>query len=190
MLPFGLVLAALAVPGVALVFPPHSTARTVLAIAVFFWTPLVLVSAWMAKVNYALHTRVDGQVLRLRTVGGRRTIDVTSLDRIRSFSLWGSYGGAHALRLHTRDGRHAMVIGDMTFASLNPSNFAREGHVRAALRPYADLADPRGRWWLGVGPRPLRLASARHIAAMMIAFGLCCVGLLIVFVAYITVALY
>jgi hypothetical protein len=190
MLPFGLVVAALAAPAAALAFPPHSTPRTVLAITVFFWTPLVLVAAWMAKVNYALHTRVDGTSLQLLTIGARRTIDVTSLDRIRSFSLWGSYAGTHTLRLHTRDGRHALVIADMTLASLNRKNFAREGHVREALRHYAELADPRARWWLGAGPRPPRLASARHVVAMMLLFGLSCIGLLVALVAYITVALY
>lgn len=190
MLPFGLLAAALAVPAAAFAFPPHSSARTVLAIGVFYWTPLVLLAAWMAKVQYALHTRVDGTSLHLLTIAGRRTIDVTSLDRIRSFSMWGSYGGTHTLRLHTRDGRHAMVIADMTLASLNRKNFAREGQVRAVLQPYADLADPRARWWLGVGPRPPRLSSALHIVAKMLLFWLCCIALLVALVAYISVALY
>lgn len=190
MLPFGLIVAALAVPAAAFACAPHSTARTVFAIGVFYWTPLLLMSAWMAKVNYALHTRVEGSSLQLLTIGGRRTIDVTMLDRIRSLSMWGSYGGTHTLRLHTRDGKHAMVIADMTLASLNRKNFAREGQVRALLRPYAELADPRARWWLGAGPRPPRLASARHVVAMGLMFAVCCVVLLVVFVAYISLALY
>jgi hypothetical protein len=108
----------LAVPSAAFACPPHSAARTVFAIGVFYWTPVVLLAAWMAKVQYALHARLDGSTLRVVTIRGRRTIDLTLLDRIRSFSMWGSYGGAHTLRLHTRDGQHAMVIAEMTLASL------------------------------------------------------------------------
>lgn len=189
MLPLGLVVVALAVPGAAFAFPAHSAARTVLAIGVFYWTPVALLAAWMAGVRYALYTRVDGTLLHLLTIGGRRTIDVTALDRIRSFSLWGSFGGAHTLRLHTRDGEHAMVIADMTLASLNRKNFVREGRVRAALRPYADLADPRARWWLGAGPRPPRFASALHLVAKVLLFWLCCITLLVVLVVYINAAL-
>ena len=190
MLPVGLVLAALAVPAAAFACPPHSTVRTVVAIGVFYWTPLALVAAWMAKVNYALHTRVDENSLQILTLRGRMTIDLPSLDLIRSFSMWGSYGGTHTLRLHSRDGMHAMVIADMTLASLNRQNFAREGQVRAALRPYADLADPRARWWLGVGPRPPRLSSALHVVGRVLLFWLCCIALLVALVVYITAALY
>lgn len=150
----------------------------------------MLVVAWMAKVNYAVMTRVEGATFRLLTVGGRRTIDLTTVDRIRSFSLWGSYGGAHTLRLHTQDGGHGMVIAEMTLASLNRKNLERERQVRAALVPYADLADSRAPWWLRVGPRPPRLAGARHILAMMALFVLGCVGLLVVLVAYLAAALY
>ena len=189
MLPVALVLAALAVPAAALACPPHSTVRTVLAIGVFYWTPLALVAAWMAKVNYALHTRVDATSLQLLTLRGRMTIDLPALDRVRSFSMWGAYGGTHTLRLHSRDGTHAMVVADMTLASLNRKNFAREGHVRAALRPYADLADARARLWWGVGPRPPRLSSALHVVGRMLLFWLCCIALLVAFVAYITAAL-
>ena len=190
MLPLGLVLAALAVPAAAFACPPHSAVRTVLAIGVFYWTPIVLMTAWMARVNYALHTRVDGTALKLLTLRGRMTVDLTTLDRVRSFSMWGSYGGTHTLRLHSRDGRHVMVIADMTLASLNRKNFAREGQVRVALRPYADLADPRARWWLGAGPRPPRLSSALRVVGRMLLFWLCCIALLVALVAYISVALY
>lgn len=190
MVPFALVVAALAVPAAAFACPPHSAGRTVLAIGVFYWTPLVLLAAWMAEVNYALHTDVDGALLRLRTIRGRVTIDVAQLDRIRSFSMWGSYGSTHTLRLHTRDGRRAMVIADMTLASLNRKNFAREGRVREVLRPCAELADARARWWLGAGPRPPRLAGALHVVARMLLFWLGCIALLVVLVVYITAALY
>lgn len=189
MVPLALVV-ALAMPAAAFACPPHSTARTVLAIGVFYWTPLVLMAAWMAAVNYALRTRVAGSSVQLLTLRGRMTVDLASLDRVRSFSMWGSYGDTHTLRLHTRDGRHAMVIADMTLASLNRRNLAREGQVRAALRPYAELADARARWWLGAGPRPPRLSSALHVAGRMLLFGLGCIALLVVLVAYVSAALY
>ena len=190
MLPLGLLLAAVAVPAAAFAFPAHSTARTVLAMGIFYWTLLLSGLAWMAWVNYSLYTRIDGPILRTVGVGGRRALDLRRLQRMRSFSMWGQFGGAHTLRLHTDDGQQAMVVASMPLAGLNRKNLQRERDLRAALREHADVADERARWWLGAGPRPPRLASARHVMAMLLLYALGVVALLVVLVAYLAAALY
>lgn len=190
MLPLGLLLAALAVPAAAFACPPHSTGRTVLAMGVFYWTLLLIGLAWMALVNYSLSTRIDGPILRTTGVGGRRALDLRRLQRMRSFSMWGQFGGAHALRLHTDDGQRAMVLASMPLAGLNRKNLQREHDLRAALREHVDCADERARWWLGAGPRPSRLASARHLLAVVAVYAVAVVGLLVVLVAYLAAALY
>jgi hypothetical protein len=151
MLPFALLVAAVAVPAAAFAFPAHSTGRVVLATGVFYWSLLLVGLAWMAQMNYSLYTRVDGSMLRV--------LDLRRLDRMRSFSMWGQFGGAHTLRLHTGDGQHA------------------------------DVADERGRWWLGIGPRPSRLVSARHLVAMLGLYFLGILALLVVLVGYLAAAL-
>ena len=189
MLPVALLLVGVAVPVVAFAFPPHSTGRHVLATGVFWWTLLFLGLAWVAAVNYSLYTRVDGSELRVLTMRGRRTFDLRQLERIRSLSMWGQFGSTHVLRLHMRDGQHAMVVASMPLAALNRGNFVREQQLREALAQHADLADPRGRWWLGAGPRPPRLASARHVTAMLALYAVAVVVLLVVLVAYLAAAL-
>jgi hypothetical protein len=159
MLPFALLVAAVAVPAAAFAFPAHSTGRVVLATGVFYWSLLLVGLAWMARMNYSLYTHVDGSMLRVLTVGGRRLLDLRRLDRMRSFSMWGQFGSAHTLRLHTGDGQHA------------------------------DVADERGRWWLGIGPRPSRLVSARHLVAMLGLYFLGILALLVVLVGYLAAAL-
>jgi hypothetical protein len=190
MLPIALLLVGMAVPAAAFAFPSHSGTRHVLATGIFWWWLLFLGLAWVALVNYSLYARVDGSVLRLFTIRGRRVLDLQKLVRIRSFSLWGQFGGAHALRLYTSDGQHAMVIASMPLAAMNRSNVVREQKLRETLSAHAELADERGRWWLGAGPRPPRMASARHILAMMALYAVAIVLLLVVLVAYLAAALY
>ena len=189
MLSVVLLVVGLAVPAAAFAFPPHSSARHVLATGVFWWWLVFLGLAWVALVNYSVYSRVDGSQLRVLTLRGRRSIDLNQLERIRSFSMWGQFGGAHALRLYTRDGQHVMVIASMPLAAMNRSNVVREQNLRETLAAHADLADARGRWWLGAGPRPPRLASARHLLAMMALYAVAVVLLLVVLVAYLAVAL-
>lgn len=184
-----LVLVGLAVPALAFAFPADSTARSVLATGIFWWTLPSIGLAWLAWVNYSLYTRVDGRVVRLFTLRGRRALDLDDLDRIRSLSMWGQFGGTHTLRLHTRDGNHAMVVASMPLAGLNRGNLSREQQLRAALAQHADLADARGRWWLGAGPRPSRWASARHLAAMLALYVVVIVVTLVALVSYLVVAL-
>ena len=190
MLPVALLLVGIAVPAAAFAFPPHSSTRHVLATGIFWWWLLFLGLAWVALVNYSLHSRVEGPLLRVFTLRGRRRIDLRQLERIRSFSMWGQFGGAHALRLYTHDGQHVMVIASMPLAAMNRSNFVREQKLREALAAHAELADERGRWWLGAGPHPPRLGSARHIVAMMALYAVAIVLLLVVLVAYLAAALY
>jgi hypothetical protein len=78
----------------------------------------------------------------------------------------------------------------MTLSSLNRKNFERERKVREALRPHAHLADERGRWWLGAGPRPPRAATVSHFLAMLGLYLIALIGLLVVLVAYLAVALH
>jgi len=190
MLPAALLLVGLVVPAAAFAFPPHSSGRHALATGIVWWWLLFVGLAWVAVVNYALYTRVDGSLLRVVTLRGRRTLDLQQLERIRSLSMWGQFGGAHALRLYTRDGQHVMVIASMPLAAMNRKNLVREQQLRETLAAHAQLADERGRWWLGAGPRPPRLASARHILAMMALYAVAVVLLLVVLVAYLAVALY
>jgi uncharacterized protein (TIGR03083 family) len=135
MLALGLLVLSLVPPALAFAVPAHSSARVVLATGIFWWTLPLAIAAWMARVNYSVYSRVDGTTLRLLTVGGRRTLDLQRLDRIRSLSMWGQYADAHLLRLHTADGEHATIVADMTLASLNRQNVERERKVRDALRP-------------------------------------------------------
>ena len=165
-----LLLAAIAPPAFAFAAPEHSTARAVLAWSAFYWLPVVIGVTWLVATNYAMSITVEGENLRLRTLRGRRVLDLRRLDRMRSLSLWGQYGPSHAFRLHTDDGEHAIVFLAGQLTSLNRRNVERAHRVRDALAPYADLADPRGRYWLGVGPRPSRVATAQHVIVKMLTY--------------------
>lgn len=190
MLALGLALLGVAAPVLAFAFPVHSDARAVFATSIFWWALPCLGLAWLAGVNYSVYSRLDGPVLKVVTVGGRRALDLRRLDRIRSFSMWGQFGGAHTLRLRTTDGQHAIVVASMPLAVLNRNNLLREQRLRAALAQHGDVADPRARWWLRVGPRPPRLASARHAVAMLALYIFAIVVVLIALVAYLAVALH
>lgn len=189
MLPVVLSVVGAAAPAVAFVFPLHSSARTVLATSIFWWALPCFGLAWLAAVNYSFSSRIEGSLLTVATVGGRRVIDLRQLDRIRSFSMWGQFGGTHTLRLHARDGQHAMVVASMPLASFNRSNVLRQQRLRDALAEHGELADARGRWWLGLGPRPSRWAGARHVAAMLTVYVVAVVALLVALVGYLAVAL-
>jgi hypothetical protein len=103
--------------------------------------------------------------------------------------MWGQAGASHTLRLHTADGQHAMVMASMPLATLNRKNAQRELDLRHALAAHADKADERGRYWLGVGPRPSRLRAARHVVAMMLLYALGCIVLVFAVAGYLTAAL-
>ena len=190
MLPLGLLFTGAVVPALAFAFPVHSSARTVLATGIVWWALPFWGAAWLAWVDYSFYSRVDGEQLRVFTVRGRRMLELSRLDRIRSFSLWGQFGGAHALRLHTSDGQHAMVVASMALAGLNRRNLSREQKLRQALAAHAELADARARWWLGAGPRRPRLATARHFLAMLALYVLTVIAVLVALVAYFAVALH
>jgi len=184
-----LVAAALAVPAAAFVLPAHSGGRSFLAHAVMWWTLLLLFAAWLAYLDLAFSTDIDGTQLRVRTLSGRRTIDLHRLTHMSSFSMWGRFGASHMLRLHTEDGRGAMVMASMPLVGLNRNNALREVTLRRTLAAYADKADDRARYWLGVGPRPPRLRTARHVLAMMLLYALGCVVLVFAVAGYLTAAL-
>src|SRR3954452_6571603 len=190
MFALGLLVLSLVPPALAFAFPAHSSARPVLATSIFWWTLLVGLAAWMARINYSGYTRADKQTLHLFTVRGRRTLDLGRLDQIRSLSLWGRSSTAHLLRLHTTDGQHATVVADMTVSSFNRKVLAREQKVRNALRPHANLADARAKYWLEAGPRPPRAESRGHFVRMLGLFLLGIFGLFLVLVVYLAFALH
>lgn len=189
MLALVLLLVGVALPASAFAFPPHSGAREAFGTGVFWWTLVWVMLAWVAAMNYSFSTRVNGTTLRAFTIRGWQNLELQRLNRIRSLSLWGQFGSTHTLRLHTDDGRHVTVVANTPFTARYRSNMRRAAEVREALLPYAGLADARGRWWLGAGPRPSRTASARHLLAMLALYMVGVIALLVVMVAYLAAAL-
>ena len=177
---------AFGVPALCFAFPAHSTGRVALAWSAFYWTPLALGLAWLTWISYALTSSVDGDQLVAVTVRGRVRMDLDRIESMRSLSLWGQYGPAHAFRLRTYDGQHATVLVASNVTSLNRRNVARAQQLRDALALHADAADQRGRAWLGAGPAPSHSAAARHVLAMMAIYFVVVLGSLLAVAAFIT----
>jgi hypothetical protein len=183
-----LLLVGVAPPALAFAAPMHSSARVALAWSAFYWTLPVVGIAWLTWTNYAFTATVDGDVLRVLTLRGRRALDLRRLTKMRSLSMWGQFGAAHAFRLHGDGGEHALVLMASQLTALNRRNLDRARLLRAALAPYADCADARGRSWLGAGPPPSRIATARHVATMMLLYVVVAVALLLGLAAFIATA--
>jgi hypothetical protein len=179
---------AFGLPALCFAFAPHSTGRVVLAWSAFYWTPLALGLAWLAWTNYAFTSALDGDTLSVFTLRGRIRIDLQRIESMRSLSLWGQYGAAHAFRLRTYDGQRATVLVASRLTSLNRRNVARAQQLRDALAVHADVADARGRSWLGAGPAPSRLVAARHVLAMMALYFVVVLASLLALAGFITVA--
>lgn len=188
MLALLLAVAAWVPPLCAFGFAVGSSARHVLAYAAFYWTVPVLALSVAAWTNYSVVTRPDGDGLRVLTIRGRRRFDLRRLVRMTSFSMWG-YGSTRAFRLYGDDRSRVMVVLGGPFTSYSRRNSQQAADVRAALQPYAELADERGRWWLGAGPRPARSRGAGHVLRMAALYALGVVSAFVLLVVYLSNAL-